>query len=89
MSNPIDQLSPRLSVSYLIAPKWTLGFNIGRYYQLPAYTVMGYRNNEGTLVNKENNISYINSDHIVTGIEFKPTNYSKISLEGFYKKYNN
>ncbi|MDT0552400.1 TonB-dependent receptor [Urechidicola vernalis] len=88
MSNPLEQISPRLSASYAFNPKWVLGFNVGRYYQLPAYTVMGFRDNNGFLVNKENDISHISSDHVVTGIEFKPTNYSKISLEGFYKKYS-
>ncbi|OIQ40001.1 MAG: ferric aerobactin receptor [Bacteroidetes bacterium MedPE-SWsnd-G1] len=88
MSNPLEQISPRLSASYAFNPKWVLGFNVGRYYQLPAYTVMGFRDNNGFLINKENDISHISSDHVVTGIEFKPTNYSKISLEGFYKKYS-
>ena len=89
MSNLLDQLSPRLSASYQISEKLAASFNLGRYYQLPAYTVMGYRNEEGDLVNKENGITYIQSDHIVGGMEYNPTKFSKISLEGFYKKYDN
>lgn len=88
MSNFIDQLSPRFSASYLLTEKFSASFNIGRYYQLPAYTVMGYRDNNGNLVNKENELTYIQSDHIVAGMQFNPTNYSKITLETFYKKYD-
>ncbi len=89
MSNLLDQLSPRFSASYQLAEKWAASFNVGRYYQLPAYTVMGYRDSDGTLVNKENGITYIENDHLVGGLEFNPTPYSKITLEGFYKKYDN
>lgn len=88
MSNFIDQLSPRFSASYQFTEKFSASFNLGRYYQLPAYTVMGYRDNDGNLVNKENGITYIQSDHIVGGVQYNPTKYSKITVEGFYKKYD-
>jgi hypothetical protein len=89
MSNFLDQLSPRFSASYQFTEKFSASFNLGRYYQLPAYTVMGYRDNSGNLVNKENGITCIQSDHIVAGLQYNPTRYSKISVEGFYKKYDN
>ena len=89
MSNPIDQLSPRLSIAYAMNDKLSLNFNIGKYFQLPAYTVMGFKDMNGELINKENNLSYINNKHIVGGIEFNPEKYSKITVEGFYKKYDN
>ena len=89
MSNFIDQLSPRFSLSYQFTEKFSASFNLGRYYQLPAYTVMGYRDNEGNLVNKENGITYIQSDHIVGGVQYNPTKYSKITLEAFHKTYDN
>ena len=40
------------------------------------------------MVNKSR-LKYIRSDHIVAGIEWLPANESKLSVEGFYKKYNN
>jgi len=40
------------------------------------------------MVNKPR-IKYIQSDHIVAGIEWLPNSDSKFSVEGFYKKYNN
>ena len=89
MSNMLDQLSPRFSASYQLTEKFAASFNVGRYYQLPAYTVMGFRDNDGNLVNKENDITYIQSDHVVGGVEYNPTRFSKITVEGFYKKYDN
>lgn len=89
MINPLDQLSPRFSASYIINSRFSANFNVGRYFQLPAYTVMGYRDDYNNLVNKDNNITYINSNHIVTGLEYNPNQYAKITLEGFYKTYSN
>lgn len=89
MANPFNQFSPRVSTSYQIANRLNVSFNIGRYYQLPAYTIMGFRDNQGNLVNKKNKITYIKNDQIVAGLEFNPTNFSKITIEGFYKKYDN
>jgi hypothetical protein len=87
MSNPLEQFSPRLSASYALKPKLNLNFNVGRYFQLPAYTVMGFRDNANKLVNKKS--TYIQVDHLIGGWDYNPTPYSKISIEGFYKKYNN
>ena len=89
MSNPLQQLSPRLSIAYALGEKSSLNFNIGQYFQLPAYTVMGYENNLGELVNKNNGITYINNKQIVLGLETNPGNFSIITVEGFYKRYNN
>jgi hypothetical protein len=89
MNNPLKQLSPRFSLAYALGEKTSLNFNVGQYYQLPAYTVMGYRNNNNDLVNKNNEITYITNKHIVLGLETNPGNFSKITLEGFYKLYDN
>ena len=88
MANPIDQLSPRFSIAYALSSKWFLNFNMGRYYQLPPYTVMGFRDNNNILVNKDNKITYIKSDQIVAGIEFNPNPYAKITIESFFKTYS-
>jgi hypothetical protein len=89
MSNPLSQFSPRFSASYKLNSQWSLNFNTGRYFQLPPYTTLGYTDGSGTLINKKNNLKYIQADHIVGGIQFLPNNESKISLEGFYKNYTN
>lgn len=89
MSNLLNQLSPRFSASYLLTDGLYLNGNIGRYYQLPAYTTLGYIDEENVAVNKNNALSYIRADHLVAGIEMLPDNQSKFSVEGFYKSYAN
>ncbi|MCA1746268.1 MAG: TonB-dependent receptor, partial [Bacteroidales bacterium] len=89
MSNLLNQLSPRFSASYMLTTGLYLNFNTGRYYQLPAYTTLAYTDENDVAVNKENDLTYIQSDHFVGGIEFLPDDKSKFSVEGFYKLYNN
>ena len=79
-------LSPRLSLAYNINSKTSINTNIGRFHQLPSYTILGFENN-GNYLNKD--ASYISCDHAVLGIEYNPSSYSKITLESFYKSYNN
>jgi len=87
MSNPLNQLSPRFSASLKLTPGTSLNFNVGRYAQLPSYTTMGYRNFNGELVNKINGLDYIHVNHLVAGIEFRPSNNSQVTVEGFFKRY--
>ncbi len=89
MSNLLNQFSPRLSASYGLTEKLFLNFNTGRYYQRPAYTTLGFRNNEGELVNQDNDVKYFSNDQVVLGLEYLPGKDSKLSLEGFYKYYRN
>lgn len=81
-------LSPRISASYALTEngKWTVNASIGRYYKIPPYTILGFRNNSGKFVNS--NSDYIRSDHAVTGIEYLINDRSRVTLEGFYKWYS-
>jgi hypothetical protein len=88
MNNPLKQFSPRISASYLLTPKWSLNLNTGRYFQLPAYTTLGYQQNN-VFVNKNNQLKYISVDHFIGGLEFKPVTAMQFSLEGFFKNYRN
>ena len=87
MRSIFDQFSPRLSASYQLTNKWGLNFNTGRYYQLPPYTSLGYKEND-EFINKANNLTYIKADHLIAGIEFKPQQNIVFSVEGFLKKYD-
>lgn len=89
MSNPLKQLSPRLAATYNINDAFNLNFSTGIYYQLPPYTVLGYRNNQGELVNQQNEITYISCSHLVGGFEYYSRSNGRISIEGFYKSYKN
>jgi len=87
MNNPLKQFSPRVSASYQLTPEWSLNLNSGRYFQLPAYTTLGYQQNN-QFVNKDN-LKYISVDHFIGGLEFKPATAIQFSLEGFLKNYRN
>ncbi|MFN4910026.1 MAG: carboxypeptidase regulatory-like domain-containing protein [Flavobacteriales bacterium] len=89
MANPFKQISPTLSVNYRLNEAFALNMNVARYHQIPAYTILGYRNNAGTLVNKDNGLEYIRADHYVFGLEYRTKKSSRITLEGFYKNYSN
>lgn len=84
----LNTLSPRLSLSYALDPakRWRLNASWGRYYKIPPYTILGFRDNQGRLVNQ--NARYIRSDHTVAGLEFNLNSATRITLEGFYKNYD-
>ena len=88
MSNPLDQLSPRFSTSYRLTARMNLNFSMGRYYQLPPYTALGYSNPAGVLINKQDNLKYIAADHLVAGVEVLSSENIQFTVEGFYKKYS-
>ncbi len=88
MLNPLTQLSPRLSASYSLTDIVNLNFSTGRYYQLPPYTALGLRDNDGNYINKQNGLKYITADHIVGGVEVLPNEKLQITAEGFYKHYS-
>ena len=86
MNNPLKQFSPRISASYQLTPEWSLNLNNGRYFQLPAYTTLGYQQNN-EFVNKNNQLKYISVNHYIGGLEFKPATAVQFSVEGFFKNY--
>ncbi|EON76796.1 TonB-dependent receptor [Lunatimonas lonarensis] len=89
-SNPLNQMSPRASVSYQLTERLFWTANAGVYYQRPPYTVLGFRDNSGALVNQENNVKFIRSTHFISGIEIqRPEKNRRFTIEGFYKLYGN
>ncbi|MGB1103388.1 MAG: TonB-dependent receptor [Crocinitomicaceae bacterium] len=86
-NNPIETLSPRLSLAYHLNDKWDITGSIGRYYKIPTYTSLGYRDAEGVLTNQ--NMEYIQSDHYVLGTQWLPNEGLRVTVEGFYKEYSN
>lgn len=88
MANLFRQLSPRFSASYAFTDYLSLNFNTGLYYQLPPYTTLGYRDNSGNAVNKEQ-LDYIRNFQVVGGLSSTiNSSNTKFSLEGFYKLYS-
>ncbi|MEQ8525055.1 TonB-dependent receptor [Gracilimonas sp.] len=83
-----NTLSPRASLSYSLTKNqnWTLNASAGRYYKILPYTTIGFQNNAGSFINKD--ASYIQSNHAVLGIEYLVNKSARISVEGFFKKYD-
>lgn len=86
-NNPLNTLSPRLSFAYHLLPKIDITASVGSYYKIPTYTSLGFKDAQGTLVNRSS--KYIRSDHYVAGLQFLPKESLRFTLEGFYKQYNN
>ena len=86
-SKLIDNLSPRVSTSYALTKDRRLKWNnsVGTYFKIPTYTVLGFKNLTGHFTNQ--NSKYTKSSHYVTGFDYSIGNASKISIEGFIKRY--
>jgi outer membrane receptor for ferrienterochelin and colicin len=84
--NLFSTFSPRISASYEFAKNWRVNGSVGRYFKLPPYTILGFRDNQGMLINQ--NSEYTVSDHYVIGLQHYFSPSSSISLEGFYKRYD-
>jgi hypothetical protein len=84
--NLLKTFSPRFSTTYSLSEKWNVNATAGRYYKTPIYTVLGFRDNNGDLVNKDN--SYIGVNHFVAGLEYLPAKATRITLEAFVKQYD-
>lgn len=84
-NNLASTLSPRLGLSYGFRENWKLNASVGRYYKIPPYTMLGFRNNNLELVNQ--NLKYTRSDHYVLGIQRILGPAASISVEAFYKDY--
>lgn len=79
------QLSPRLSVSYRLIEELTLSGHVGLYYQLPSYTALGFKGEEGEYVNRH--LDYISVSQESLGLSWTPNENMELSVEGFYKLY--
>ncbi len=83
--NLASTLSPRFSFSLALSDSWKLNGSTGRYFKIPPYTILGFRSNSGALLNRD--VEYTRSDHFVLGLEkfFGPA--ASLSLEAFWKQY--
>ena len=88
MSNLLNQSSPRIALSYTLSEKFLLNGAIGKYYQLPAYTTLGFRNETEELVNAES-AKYLGVNQYNLGLEYPLSEMVVFSLEGFMKDYYN
>lgn len=85
----LNTFSPRFSVSYTLTEdkSWRVSASIGKYFKIQPYTILGYKDNTGNYVNKD--AKYTNNTHYVIGISKQVNPTTQVSVEGFFKKYNN
>ena len=86
MANLLNQVSPRLALSYSLSEQIKINAGAGRYFQQPAYTTLGFRDNSGDLVNKYL-AKYLGANHLNIGFEYRFRNPMTFSMEGFFKDY--
>lgn len=86
MKQPWKQLSPRLSASYKLTEQWTLSGNAGLYHQLPPYTALGFKDNDGIYLNKD--LKYMQVLESSIGLDWHLQDRFMISAEGFFKRYS-
>ncbi|MEO1052512.1 MAG: TonB-dependent receptor [Bacteroidota bacterium] len=88
-NNIFRTFSPRLALAYKLdeSGRWTANASVGRYFKIPPNTILGFQDNNGNFPNQD--AEYIQSDHLVAGLEFLPRSSTRITLEGFYKRYEN
>ncbi|MFN8865253.1 MAG: TonB-dependent receptor [Flavobacteriales bacterium] len=87
MRNPLNQFSPRIAARYAFAPQWSFNMSTGIYYQLPPYTVLGFRRNN---LPENADALYVRNAQVVAGVEYDwNQRNSIITVEGFYKDYSN
>lgn len=84
--NPFNQSAFSLSYSKPLAKKMFLNFNIGRFFQLPATTIIGFKNINNQFENKSR-VRYTEVRQIALGLQYNQGTDTKFTLEGFYKNY--
>ncbi|PKP06836.1 MAG: hypothetical protein CVU10_04560 [Bacteroidetes bacterium HGW-Bacteroidetes-5] len=87
MSNPLNQFSPRASLSYEFAKNLYINGAIGKYYQLPPLTALGFKNSNGDLVNKD--MKYLGSYQAAIGLDYRSGEGFQFGVEFFHKLHFN
>ena len=85
-NNLLDHISPRAALTYNFNEDLSATLGVGRYFKIPTYTQLGYQS-VGIFVNE--NLNYVQSDHLTAGIKKYFGNTTLLSIEGFLKFYSN
>jgi len=79
--NTFSSLSPRLGFSWFINPKLTLNLAYGKHYQSPSYIELNANPLNNQLDNKY-------TTQYVAGVEYLFRDDMRLTVESFYKSYN-
>ena len=85
----LETFSPRMALSYALTEEkdWKLNATVGKYFKIQPYTILGFKDNMGNFLNQD--AAYTSNIHYVLGLSkiLNPT--TQITVEGFYKDYDN
>lgn len=80
--NDKNYISPRASATLSLLSNFNLNFSYGIFYQSPSYIWL--------VSNPQNkNLKNVRADHYIAGLEYLPSGDSRITVEAYYKKYDN
>jgi len=74
--------APRLSTTFILSPIANFNVSLGRYYQAPSYVWL-----VANTINRQ--LKFIGADQLVIGMDYLLRADTKISVEGYIKKYFN
>ncbi|MBK7866470.1 MAG: hypothetical protein IPJ75_05485 [Ignavibacteriales bacterium] len=78
--NKSENISPRISLSYLVSENIKLNLASGIYYQAPDFWLFALNNNNRLLKNEK-------STHLIGGITSYLSDEYKVTVEGYYKDF--
>lgn len=87
LQKPWEHLSGRANLSLALFKGFSLQTGIANYFQLPSMMTMSYRNS-GVLDNQERT-EFVECIHYTAGVKWDSPISSRLSIEGFYKRYPN
>ena len=88
--NNTGAVDPRLSAKYLINDRHTLGLALGRHSQmLPLAAYFFTREENGTLVNPNFNLPFMNAYHFIGSYTYVSKKFIKFNAELYYQRLTN
>jgi hypothetical protein len=83
-ANPVNNLSPRLALRYLLSERWTANANVGQYSQLPPAIIQAANSAQGRTADLASALVR----QLAGGVEYQNGQTYRVSLEGYYKGYS-
>jgi len=82
-ANPLNNLSPRLALRYLLSEHWTANANVGQYSQLPPAIIQAANTAQG----RRADLASALVRQAAAGVEYQNGKTYRVSIEGYYKGY--
>jgi hypothetical protein len=82
-ANPLNNLSPRLALRYLLSEHWTANANVGQYSQLPPAIIHAANTAQG----RREDLASALVRQAAAGVEYQNGKTYRVSIEGYYKGY--